>query len=67
MAMKSVTHWEGIVEESKEARSFTWEWMCTKLKYAVAVLSANGVIHHFVAPADNNGLLKQFQDKGVKI
>lgn len=67
MAKKSVSHWEAIVEESKRGAAIYVGVDVHKSKYAVAVLSANGVSHHFVAPADNNGLLKQFQDRGVKV
>lgn len=67
MAKKSVSHWDAIVEESKRGLAIYVGVDVHKSKYAVAVLSANGVTHHFVAPADNNGLLKQFQDRGVKI
>lgn len=67
MAKKSVSHWEAIVEESKNGAAIYVGVDVHKTKYAVAVLSANGVSHHFVAPADDNGLLKQFQDRGVKI
>jgi transposase len=41
--------------------------MFIKTSYSVAILSANGVFHHFKTSADNFGLIRQFQERGVQI
>ena len=38
-----------------------------KASYAVAILSENGVFHHFSTPSDNLGLIRQFQERGMRI
>lgn len=67
MAKKSVSHWEAIVEAGKRGEGIYVGVDVHKSKYAVAVLSDSGVLHHFTTPADNDGLLRQFTDRGLRI
>jgi transposase len=67
MARKSVSRWDEIVDESKKGADIWVGVDVHKSSYAVAILSGNGVFHHFTAPSDNPGLLKQFLDRGVSI
>ena len=67
MARKSVSRWEEIVEESKKGMKIWVGVDVHKESYAVAVLSENGVLHHFRTPSDNLGLIKQFQERGIQI
>jgi transposase len=67
MARRSVSRWDEIMDESKKGADIWVGVDVHKSSYAVAVLSDNGVFHHFTAPPDNQGLLKQFQDRGVSI
>jgi transposase len=67
MARKSVSRWDEIVEESKKGAGIWVGVDVHKSSYAVAVLSSNGVLHHFTTPSDNQGLVKQFLDRGISI
>lgn len=67
MAKKSVSQWDAIVEESKRGAAIYVGVDVHKNKYAVAVLSSEGVRHQFIAPADNEGLIRQFSDRNIKI
>ena len=67
MARKSVSRWEEIVEESKKGMKIWVGVDVHKESYAVAVLSENGVLHHFRTPSDNLGLIQQFQSRGIRI
>jgi transposase len=67
MAKKSVSRWDEIVEESKKGVDIWVGVDVHKTSYAVCVLSGNGIRHSFTAPADPQGLIKQFQDRGILI
>ena len=67
MARKSVSRWEEIVEESKKGMKIWVGVDVHKASYAVAVLSENGVFHHFNTPSDNLGLIRQFTERGINI
>lgn len=67
MAKKSVSQWDSIVEESKKGAEIYVGVDVHKAKYAVGILSENGVKHYFTTSSDNQGLLKQFKDRGVEI
>jgi transposase len=67
MARKSVSRWDEIVEESKKGMKIWVGVDVHKESYAVAILSENGVLHHFRTPSDNLGLLRQFQERGIQI
>jgi transposase len=67
MAKKSVSRWDGIVEESKKGADIWVGIDVHKASYAVAVLSGNGILHRFTTPADNQGLISQFQRRGIRI
>jgi transposase len=67
MARKSLSRWDEIVEESKKGVNIWIGVDVHKKSYSVAVLSENGVLHSFKTTSDNQGLIKQFQDRGIQI
>ena len=67
MAKKILSRWNEIVEESNKNAKIWVGVDVHKTTYAVAILSSNGIRHRFVTPADNQGLIKQFKDRGIKI
>jgi transposase len=67
MGKKSISRWDEIVEESKKGVDIWVGVDVHKTSYAVGILSGNGILHRFTTPADNQGLIKQFQDRGVEI
>jgi len=67
MARKSVSRWDEIEEESKKGVEIWVGVDVHKLSYAVMVLSSNGIRHNFTTPANNQGLIKQFMDRGIRI
>ena len=67
MARKSVSRWDEIVEESKKGIEIWVGVDVHKSSYAVTVLSGNGIRHSFTTPANNQNLIKQFEDRGVRI
>jgi transposase len=67
MAKKSVSRWDEIAEESKKGADIWVGIDVHKASYAVAILSDNGILHRFTTPADNEGLIKQFQSRGIRI
>lgn len=67
MARKNITHWDGIVQESNNGVNIWVGVDVHKKSYSVAVLSNNGVWHCFTTPADNSGLIKQFQERGINV
>jgi transposase len=67
MTKKNLSRWNGIVEESDKG-SDVWVGVDVhKTDYSVSVLTNSGVSHNFITPADNEGLIKQFQERGIKI
>lgn len=67
MAKKIVTHWDGIVKESNNDVNIWVGVDVHKKSYSIAVLSDNGVWHCFTTPADNQGLIRQFTERGINI
>jgi transposase len=67
MARKSLSRWDEIVEESKKGANIWVGVDVHKASYSVAVLSDNGVLHSFKTTADNQGLMKQFRDRDIRI
>lgn len=67
MARKSVSRWDEIVEEFQKGADIWVGVDVHKKNYAVAILSNTGVLHYFNTVADNKGLIKQFQDRGIRI
>ena len=67
MAKKSLSRWNDIVEESNKGAKIWVGVDVHKSTYAVAILSSNGVQHRFTTPSDNEGLIKQFTERGVQI
>jgi transposase len=67
MTKKSLSRWNGIVEESDKG-SDVWVGVDVhKTNYSVSVLTSGGVAHNFITLADDEGLIKQFQERGIKI
>lgn len=63
----SLTRWNHIVEASNRGEKI-WIGVDVHIKnYAVAVLTEQGLCYSFSASSDNNALVKQFQDKKIKI
>lgn len=67
MAKKSVTYWDGIVQESNNGVNLWVGVDVHKKSYSVAVLSDNGIWHCFTTPADNQGLIRQFQERDINV
>ncbi len=67
MASRSLSHWDNIVEESNNGFDIWVGVDVHKNSYSVAILSANGVIHSYRTSSDNQALLQQFRDRGIKI
>lgn len=67
MAKKILTHWDSIVQESNNGVSIWVGVDVHKKSYSVAVLSDNGVWHCFTAPSDNQGLIRQFKERGINV
>lgn len=67
MAKKIITHGQSIEEESAKGARLYVGVDVHKSKYAVSILSENGAWHSFVAPADNQGLIRMFTERGLKI
>lgn len=67
MAGKSVSRWDGIVEESKKGVDIWVGVDVHKASYAVCILSSNGIRHTFTTPAEPQGLIKQILERGIRI
>ncbi len=67
MAKRIISDWRSIVEESNNGESIWVGVDVHKKNYSVAVLSGNGVIHTYHASSDNQALLRQFSERGIKI
>lgn len=67
MARKIVTRWDDISQQAEKGVDI---WVAVDVhtkKHHVAVMSANGVVHDFVMPANNQLLLEQFASRNIKI
>lgn len=67
MTKRTSTTWDMIVSESLKGVRIWVGVDVHKKKYSVAVFSETGVLHHFVAPADNQGLIEQFKSREIRI
>jgi transposase len=67
MVKKRISNWDAIVEASKSGSAIYVGVDVHKNKYAVAVLSSEGVQHQFITVADNEGLIRQFTERGIEI
>lgn len=67
MARKILTRWDDIIQEAAKGVDI---WVAVDVhtkKHHVAVMSANGIVHDFVMPADNQALLEQFTSRNIAI
>lgn len=67
MGRKASTTWVGIQEESRKGVRIWIGVDVHKKSYSVAVLSESGVLHTFVAPADDRALVEQILASGVTV
>lgn len=67
MSKKRSTTWDAIVAESRKGIRIWVGVDVHKKSYSVAVYSETGVLHHFVTPADNQGLVEQIKSRGINI
>ena len=67
MANRSVSHWQGIVEESNNGVDIWVGVDVHKRSYSVAVLSANGVLHTYRTSSDKQALIEQFKSRGIRV
>lgn len=67
MTKKTLTTWDAVLEESHKGVRLWVGVDVHKKKYSVAVYSETGVLHHFVTPADNHGLVEQIKSRGIVI
>lgn len=63
----SLTRWNHIVEASNHGEKI-WVGVDVHIKsYSVAILTEKGLRYSFSTSSDNGALVKQFQDKNIKI
>lgn len=67
MGKKALTTWDAVLEASRKGVRFWVGVDVHKKKYSVAVYGETGVLHHFVTPADNQGLVEQIKRRGITI
>ena len=67
MARSKTTTWDAILKESQKGSRIWIGVDVHKRSYSVAVYSESGVLHHFVTPADNQGLVEAIQRRGLKV
>ena len=67
MGKQRATTWDAIQEESRKGVRIWVGVDVHKKKYSVAVFSETGVLHHFVTPSDDYGLVEQIVDRGIRI
>ncbi len=67
MGKKGQTTWDAILEENRKGARIWVGVDVHKKTYAIAVYSEAGVLHHFVTPADNHGLIEQLRSRGIRI